>query len=142
MQLGLAHRSFEAEQQTVVEQRRMIDAVGVPDQRVGETGEIDEAVPIGVVAGEPRHLETEHEPDAGECDLSGEARKSGACDRAGAGKAEVLVDDENAILGPAEFARFAGKCILPLRQFAIVLDLRGARLTQDRRSPDARDGWP
>src|ERR1700745_985138 len=52
MQLGLAHRSFEAEQQTVVEQRRMIDAVSVPDQCVGQPGEIDEAVPVGVVASE------------------------------------------------------------------------------------------
>lgn len=50
MQLRLAHRSFEAEQQTVVEQCRMIDAVGIPDQRVGEASEVDEAVPIGIVA--------------------------------------------------------------------------------------------
>src|SRR5262245_45211679 len=102
MQLRLAHRSFQAEQQTVVEQGRMIDAVGIPDQRVGETGEVDEAVPIGVVAGEPRHLETEHEPNMGERNLSSETREAGSCNRTGAGKAEVLVDDENAILGPAE----------------------------------------
>src|SRR5262245_65322700 len=59
MQLRLAHRSFEAEQQTVVEQCRMIDAVGIPDQRVGEASEVDEAVPIGIVARKARQLETE-----------------------------------------------------------------------------------
>ena len=35
MQLGLAHRPLQPEQQTVIEQRRMIDAVGISDQRVG-----------------------------------------------------------------------------------------------------------
>src|SRR5579862_2155192 len=51
MQFGLAHSALEAKQQAVVEQRRVIDAVGVADQRVSEAAEIDEAVPIGIVAG-------------------------------------------------------------------------------------------
>ena len=42
---------------------------------------------------------------------------------------EILIDDENAILRPAEFACLAGKRILALRRFAIVLDLRNGRLT-------------
>ena len=130
VQLGLAHRSFEAEQQTVVEQRRMIDAVSISDQCVGQPGEIDEAVPVGVVASEARHLEPKNKPDAGECDLGGEARKAGARDRAGARETDILVDDDDAFIRPAELASFGGECILSLRQFAIVLDLRRARLTQ------------
>jgi hypothetical protein len=63
VQLGLAHSSFEAKQQAIVEEGGMIDAVGIADQRVGEAGEIDEPVPISVVASEPRHLEAEHETD-------------------------------------------------------------------------------
>jgi hypothetical protein len=47
VQLGLAHRGLQAEKQTVVEQRRMIDAVAIADQRVGKAGEIDEAVANG-----------------------------------------------------------------------------------------------
>lgn len=108
----------------------MIDAVGISDQRVGEAGKIDEAMPIGVIARKPRHLETEHKTNAGECNLGGEARKSGTRDGARAGKAEILIDDENAILGPAEFAGLSGERILALRRFAIVLDLRRARLTK------------
>ena len=92
----------------------------------------DEAVPIGVIARKPRHLKTERKTNVGECNLGGEARKSGTRDGARAGKAEILIDDENAILGPAELACLAGKRILALRQFAIVLDLRGARLTKIR----------
>jgi hypothetical protein len=120
MQPGLAHRPLQPEQQTVVEQRRMIDAVGIPDQRVGEAGEVDEAVPIGVVARKARHLQTEHQSDMGECNLGSEPREAGSCNRTGAGEAEVLADDENAILGPARLARLAGERMLPLRRFAIV----------------------
>jgi hypothetical protein len=35
VQLRLAHRALQTEQETVVEQRRMVDAVAIADQRVG-----------------------------------------------------------------------------------------------------------
>ena len=35
MQLGLAHRTLEAEQEPVIEHCRVVDAVGVADQSVG-----------------------------------------------------------------------------------------------------------
>ena len=60
----------------------MIDAVGVSDQCVGQPGEIDKPVPVRIVASEARHLKPNNKPDAGECDLSGEARKAGARHRA------------------------------------------------------------
>ena len=63
MQLGLAHGALEAEQQTIVEQRGMIDAVGIADQGVGEAAEIEQAIPIGVVAREARDFEAEHDAD-------------------------------------------------------------------------------
>jgi hypothetical protein len=31
----------------------MIDAVGIPDQRIREAGEVDEAVPVRIFAREP-----------------------------------------------------------------------------------------
>ena len=72
MQLGLAHRALETEQQPVVEQRGMIDAVGIADQRVGQAAEIEQAVPIGVVAGQAGDLEAEHDADMAEGDFGGE----------------------------------------------------------------------
>ena len=64
MQLRLAHRAFEAKQQPVVEGGRMVDAIAIADQRVGEAGEVDEPMPIGVVAREPRYLKAKHKADA------------------------------------------------------------------------------
>jgi hypothetical protein len=44
------HCSFEAEQQAIIEHCRMIDAIAIADERVGDTAEIEQAVPIGLVA--------------------------------------------------------------------------------------------
>src|SRR5262245_40743130 len=108
----------------------MIDAIGIANERIGKTGEIDETVPIGVIAGEPRDLETEHETDACESHFGGEAGKAGPCDRAGTGKPEILVNDNDSILRPAKFTSLDRKRILPLGRLAIVLDLGGTGLAQ------------
>ena len=65
MKLGFAHRALQPEQQAIIEEGRMIDAVGISNQSVGEAGKIDEPVPIRIVAGKTRDFETEHEADAG-----------------------------------------------------------------------------
>ena len=60
-----AHGALQAEKQAVVEQARVIDAVGVADQGIGETAEIEETIPVGIVAGEPGDLETASRRTAG-----------------------------------------------------------------------------
>jgi hypothetical protein len=50
MQFGLAHCALETEQQTVIEHGRMIEAVGIANERIGEAAEIEQAMPVGVIA--------------------------------------------------------------------------------------------
>lgn len=130
MQLGFAHGALEPEQKAIVEKGGMIDAVGVADQRIGEAAQLDEAMPIGVVARQARDLEPEHEADVGERDFGGQPGEPRSRDKAGAGEPEVLIDDDDAIGGPAEFTGFGGKRILSIGRLAIVLDLGGAGLAQ------------
>ncbi len=85
MQLGFAHGALEAKQQTIIEHRRMIDAVGIADERVGETAQIEQAVPIGIVAREAGHFEAEHDANMSERDFCGETGEAAALDDAGAG---------------------------------------------------------
>ena len=61
VQLGFAHGALEAEHQAVVEQGGVIDAVGVGDQGVGDAAQIEQAIPVGVVARQARDLEAEHD---------------------------------------------------------------------------------
>src|ERR1700676_2446859 len=50
--------------------------------------------------------------------------------KAGTGEPKILIDDDDAIIGPAKFTGFGGKRILSIGRLAIVLDLGGARLAQ------------
>ena len=53
VQLGLAHRALQPEQQPVVERARVIQPVGVADHRVGHAAQIQQPVPVDVL-GQPR----------------------------------------------------------------------------------------
>src|SRR5499427_3708728 len=130
VQLGFAHCALQPQQESVIEHRRVIEAVAIADQRVGEAGEIDEAIPFGVVAGQARDFQTQHEPDTSERHLGNEPGKAGAGRGSAARQAEVFINHDDPFGGPAELASLAGQRVLPLSRFAIVLDLSGARLTQ------------
>jgi hypothetical protein len=76
MQLGFTHRAFEAEDQPVVEQGRVVHAVSIADQSVGQAAQIQEAIPVGgVVAREARDLEAQDDADLRERDVGGFERK-------------------------------------------------------------------
>ena len=107
----------------------MIDAIRIADERVGEAAEVDQAVPVGIVAGEAGDFETEHDPDMSERNFCRKPRETAPLNDAGAGHAEVLVDDDDLLRRPAECACPGGQRILTLRRFAIVLDLGGRGLS-------------
>jgi hypothetical protein len=58
-------------------------------------------VPVTAGAGQPGHLDAEHQADPSEADLGDQALKPGPIGRP-AGAAEVLVDDQDVLAGPAE----------------------------------------
>ena len=130
MQLSLAHGALETEQQSIVEHRGMIDAVGIADEGVSEAAEIEQAIPVGIVAGEAGDLETEHDPDMSKRDVRREPREAAALDDAGAGQAEIFVDDDDLLRRPAERSRPGGQGVLALCGLAIVLDLSGRGLSE------------
>src|SRR5215469_7973232 len=130
VQLCFAHGALQPQQESVIEHRRVIEPVAIADQRVSEASEIDEAIPFGIVAGQARDFQTEHEADTGECYLGGEPSKAGSGYGSATGQPQIFIDDDDPLRGPAELARLAGERVLPLGRFAIVLDLSGARLTQ------------
>jgi hypothetical protein len=129
VQFRFAHRPLEPEQQTIIEQRGMIETIGIADQRVSETGEIDEAIPFGIVACQTRDFEAEHKAHPRQCHFGDQSGEAGAGRGTGAGKTEILVDDDP-FGGPTKLAGLVGERVLLVGRFAVVLDLSGARLTQ------------
>ncbi len=53
VQFCLREGPFETQHEAVVIAGGMVDAVGVGDQRIGQRAQIQEPVPVGVVAGQP-----------------------------------------------------------------------------------------
>ena len=104
VQLCFAHGALQAQQQPVIEHRRVIEAVAIADQRVGEAGEIDEAIPFGIVAGQARDFQTQHEANTGERHLGSEPGKAGAGRGSATGQAQIFINDDDPFGRPAELA--------------------------------------
>ena len=77
-QLGFTDGALQPEQQAVVEQTRIINAVGIDDDGVGQAAQLEELMPVAVVAREARDFETEDRAGAAQTDIRDEALKPGA----------------------------------------------------------------
>ena len=76
-ELVLGHRPFQAEQQPVVHQARVVDAVRIDDQGAGQRAEVDQMVPVAPVARQPRGLEAEHRADGAGAELGDQTLEAG-----------------------------------------------------------------
>ncbi len=106
----------------------MVDAVAVADQSLGDAAEIEQAIPIGIVACHARDFQREHDADVAERNFRSHARKSRALGESGAGYTQVFVDDGHLLLGPTEFPCFLDQSMLARGGLAVVLDLIGRGL--------------
>ena len=119
----------------------MIDAIGIADEGVGETAKIEQAIPVGIVAGEAGDFEAEHDADMAESDFGGKTGEAIALNDAGSGNAEVFVNNDNLLRRPAQRGRLGGQRILTLRRTLDCARLERARIVADRhrqRGADAR----
>src|SRR5690242_18678382 len=91
-------------------------------------------MPVTTRAGQTRHLDAEHQTDPAEADFGDQALKAGPIGRA-AGAAKILVDDEDALAGPAQLNGAFDQTVLQTGRLLMTLDLLRRRLpeTDDRR---------
>ena len=123
VQLGFRHRALQAEHEAIVEVRRVIDAVPVRDQGVGECTEIEELIPVRVVAGETGNLDAEDDADLSETDLRDEVLEALPCTRLRAGTPEVLVDYDDLARRPAEALGLRRELVLALEALGVLAHL-------------------
>jgi predicted RNA methylase len=141
MQFGFGHRAFQPQQEPVIEQRRMIEAIGIGNQRVGEPGQFNEPVPVGVIACQARDLQAQHQTDTSQSHIGSKLAKAGASHDAGARHSQIGIDDQNALFRPAKFASATRQLVLSACRFAVVLDLGRGRLAQvNNRQPGQMAG--
>src|SRR5258708_280332 len=128
MKFRFRHCPFQAEDQAIVEKSRMIDPVAISNQRIRHAAQIEQTIPVGVVARETGDFESEHDAHVAQRHFRGHAGESGALHRSGAGKAKVFINDDHLFLGPPQFAGPFHQSILTRRRLPVVLHLRRAGL--------------
>ena len=128
MQFGLAHRALESEQQSVIEVRRVVDAILVADQRGGQRADLQQPMPVHRVASQARDLQAEHDAGMPHADLGHQVLEALAV-RRGARLAEVAVDHDDAFLGPAQRHRALAQAVLALGALGVLEHLPQRRLT-------------
>src|SRR5438270_4518297 len=124
-QLELAEGSFQAKQQPVVDQSRIVDAVLVDDQAVHEGTEFQERVPIAPVACQPRRLDRQHGAGLAGADRREQTLEAGT-ELTTARPTEIIVDDNDVL--PAERARSRHQGVLPTSALRVVEQLIRRRL--------------
>jgi hypothetical protein len=129
VELRLAHGALQAEQQSIVEVTRIVDAVLIQDQRLRERADLQQTMPVGGVASEPRYLEPEHDAGASHTDLGDEPLESLAVAGRRSRLAEVAVDHDHALGRPTERDSALAERVLALGALLILEDLSHGRLT-------------
>jgi hypothetical protein len=102
VQLGLAHGAFEAQDQPVVERAGVIQAVLVQDQRAGQRADLQQPVPVGVVARQPGDFQAQHDAGPAHADVGDQPLEAVAALGGGARASQVLVDHDHLLGRPAQ----------------------------------------
>jgi hypothetical protein len=123
MQFGLGHGAFEAEQQPVVELAGIVEAVLVADQRRGQRADLQQPVPVGVVAGQPGHLQAEYDPGPAHADLGDQVLEAFPVGGTGTGVPLVGVDGDDLGGGPAQRGGALAQRVLAGGGLGVVEDL-------------------
>ena len=108
------------EDQAVVEQGGVVDPVGVGEQGIGDAAQVEEAIPVRVIARQARDFEADHEAHLEEGHIGGELGEAGALGDAVGGDAEILVEDRDLFSPPAEVDGALDQGVLPLGRLAVV----------------------
>src|SRR6266702_4221659 len=89
--------SFQPEQETIVKQAGIVDAIVVDDERASHGAEIDQMMPVSVVPGETRSLERQNRPNSSVTNCGQQPAESWTFHGTCPGATEVFVDHNDAL---------------------------------------------
>jgi transposase len=113
-------------QEPVVKLALIVDAFRVHDQRVHQPAQIEELIPVAIVARQPRDLEPEDGPRMAQAHLGHQPLKARAAHRGRARLAQILIDHDH--LMPPESPRMPLEIVLAATALVVVTDLVERRL--------------
>jgi hypothetical protein len=101
VQLGLAHRPFQPQQQPIVVQSQVIDAVLIGQEGVENRAPLQKTIPVGVGPGQSTDLEAKDDSDVIEVHLGQEPLEAQSAVGGGAGFSLIVGDDDHPVGLPA-----------------------------------------
>jgi hypothetical protein len=125
-QLVLRHRSLQAEQQPVVHQARVVNPIGIDDQRARQAAEINQMMPVPAVARQPRRLDAVDRTDGAGAKLADQALEARTGRKTGTRPPEIVIDDGDGF--EAGGAGSIGQSVLALLALQVAEHLRHRRL--------------
>src|SRR5262249_8722607 len=128
VQFGLAHGAQESQEKPVGIHGGVIGSILVDDQRVGQSTDLNETIPVAARAGQARGFQAEYGSGPAQADLGDEVLEAITTGRRGPGAPLILVDDLNAIGGPSQIASAPGEIVLPGGAAGVFADLQGSGL--------------
>ena len=128
VQLCLAHRSLQPQQQPVVIDPGVIDAVGIGEQHAGQRAQLQQLVPVPAGPRQPGHLDTQHDAHTSHRHLRDEPGKALPGIRRRRRHPQIIVDHHDLRPRPAQRDRPPGQRVLQPRGLSVLKDLLPARL--------------
>jgi hypothetical protein len=93
MEFCFCHGSFESQQEAIIEQTGMIDAVFVSDQSVGDAAQIEQSIPVGIVSSDSGYFERQDQPHITEGNIGDHRGEAVTLVSPGTGAGEVFIND-------------------------------------------------
>src|SRR5271154_6841342 len=106
----------------------MIDALVISNQSVRQAAQFQKTIPIRIVACQTRDFQAKNDSYVAQRDFTDHACETGALICGGSGETEVVINNDDLVLLPAELAGSVGQRVLARRGFAVMFDLGWARL--------------
>ena len=123
LKLILRQCPLQPEQELVVAVVGIVHAGLVQDEGVGDGGDLQQLVPVGVVAAQTRDFQAQHEADFPGGDTRHEIAEAATVGAVRAGLALVVVNGADALIGPAERDRALTQTVLATRALGVLQHL-------------------
>ena len=118
VQLELAHRSFEPQQEPIIEDARIVDAIWIDHEGAYQAAEFDEMMPVSTVTGQAGSLNAKHSANLSRADFRNQMLEPRALHLAGPRASKILVDYLDLL--KAELASVVRQTILPPLALLVV----------------------
>ena len=123
VQLEFTHGAFEAQEQAVVDEAGIVDAIRIDDDGAHHAAQLDQVVPIAAVPRQARRFDTEDRTHLARADFRDESLESGSLNQTRSRAPEILVNDHDVL--EAQLAGVISQPVLASLTLLVVDDLAG-----------------